>query len=178
MTIATPLPDSSVEGAWQTVSIADLNGSAPQAARALLMRCCSSGPWAEQMAGLRPFSTVSQLLQAADHCWRACRVNAWLEAFAAHPRIGERSPDSWASQEQAGTMIAGPEVLDALRTANEKYESTFGYRFIVCAAGKSAQEMLLLLRQRLANTPNIEIRIAAEQQRQIMKLRLLKLLGQ
>jgi OHCU decarboxylase len=101
----------------------------------------------------------------------------WREAFAAHPRIGERSASTWARQEQSGTASASRESLDALAAANREYEERFGHIYIVCATGRSVDEMLAIARQRLENTPQDELKLAAEEQMKITKLRLMKLVG-
>lgn len=122
-------------------------------------------------------------METADRVWWELGPEDWLEAFRGHPKIGERaSADGaletrrWSSAEQSGTRGARADVLEALANANRTYEARFGYIFIVCAAGKSAEEMLALLDQRLQNDPGAEIRVAAEEQCKITRLRLEKLL--
>jgi allantoicase len=153
-----------------------LNALLPQKAEAELLRCCGSTAWARAMTARRPFRDQPALLAAADEIWRALAPHDWLEAFAAHPRIGERKADRWAMQEQADTATAGQDTLTALDEANRAYEDRFGYLFIVCATGKSTAEMLALLRERLDNTDETELQVAAEEQRKITALRLEKLL--
>jgi OHCU decarboxylase len=136
------------------------------------------------MAQLRPFSTVEQLLDSAGRVWEQLDETDWLEAFRQHPKIGEEKAaathasqsSEWAREEQAGTQGAVAKIVEALSDANRKYEDRFGFIFIVCATGKSAAEMLALLEQRLHNSPAAEIRIAAEEQSKITRLRLEKLL--
>jgi 2-oxo-4-hydroxy-4-carboxy-5-ureidoimidazoline decarboxylase len=82
----------------------------------------------------------------------------------------------WSLIEQAGVSSAGPDVRDRLAAANREYEARFGYIFIVCATGKSAEEMLALLERRMTHSPGDELAIAAEEQRKITRLRLGKLL--
>ena len=86
--------------------------------------------------------------------WRALDPPDWLEAFAAHPRIGERAADPWAAREQAGAAGAEPPSSSASRRANREYEARFGYIFIVCASGKTADQMLRIAEQRLTNDPH------------------------
>ncbi len=135
------------------------------------------------MAHLRPFPGPEKLLEAADRVWWELQPEDWLEAFRSHPRIGEKASARgsaqarrWSSAEQSGTRDARPELMEAVVKANRAYEARFGYIFIVCATGKSAEEMLALLEQRLQNDPGAEIRVAAEEQRKITRLRLEKLL--
>ena len=153
---------------------------------AVLMKCCGSTRWAERVAQRRPFEDVNNLLETADLVWRELEPVDWLEAFSHHPKIGEKgaatsqSPTAaaWSEQEQAGTRTAAEEALDELATLNRAYEERFGFIFIVCATGKATEEMLALLKERLGNDPDAEVRIAAEEQRRITALRLRKLLEQ
>jgi allantoicase len=148
--------------------------SFPEAETALLA-CCGSRAWARRMAAGRPFRDRADLVKMSDGIWWSLGSEDWLEAFRAHPRIGEKG-GRWATQEQAGTRGARPEVLSELAEANRRYESRFGHIFIVCATGKSALEMLTLLQERFGNDPDAELRVAAEEQRKITNLRLEKLL--
>ncbi len=154
----------------------------PQAAAALLA-CCGAKNWVQQMLKQRPFRSVDLLRRAADETWWSLTEKDWLEAFAAHPRIGEKPSKKqaavsrqWSEQEQAATRGGNAKTLSELREADRAYEARFGYIFIVCATGKTAEEMLALLRQRLQNEPDKELRVAAEEQRRILQLRLEKLL--
>lgn len=162
-----------------------LNGLESEAARAALLSCCGSRRWAEQMLAERPFDDMHELLLTADHVWWSLDATDWLEAFAAHPKIGEKKKvaepttfSRWSEEEQAGASRAAEATQSALAEANHDYERKFGYIYIVCATGKSAEEMLKLLRERLHNEPDTELRIAAEEQRRITHLRLRKLLNQ
>jgi OHCU decarboxylase len=166
------------------LSLDQLNGLQAEDARNLLLRCCGSTEWARRMVERRPFHTLVELESAADEVWRNLDGADWLEAFAAHPRIGERevpaaaaATSGWAVQEQSGAREATSETLARLAAANREYEDRFGYRFIVCATGKSAAEILVMLEQRLPNSADVELAVAAEEQRKITQLRLNKLLN-
>lgn len=150
-----------------------------------LMRCCGSLRWATVMASSRPFRSELDLFEAAERVWESLTREDWLEAFGHHPRIGDvdslrtkfASTRTWASNEQAGTAVASDDVLTALAEGNRTYEERFGYLFIVCATGKSADEMLAILRDRLDNDPKTELQVAAREQGKITRLRLEKLLS-
>ena len=154
-----------------------------QAAEALA-RCCGARAWVESMLGERPFRDEPALFAAADSAAVALRPEDWREAFAHHPKIGDleslrrrfATTAAWASGEQAGASGASPRTLARLAEDNRAYEEKFGYIFIVCATGKSADEMLAALEGRLENSPETEIVIAAAEQRKITRLRLEKLL--
>ena len=167
------------------MTLAELNGLDEDAATHELLRCCGSTRWAREMAGARPCTSVEAVTAAADTIWTGLDRADWLEAFAAHPQIGSsgsggsggsRGDAVWSDAEQAGTASASTDVLARLVEANREYEARFGYIFIVCATGKSAEEMLQLLEGRLDNDPLIEVRVAADEQRKITRLRIAKLL--
>jgi len=163
-----------------------LDALAERDALAAFLRCCGSRRWAEAMARGRPHGDEATLLAAAERAFAPLARADWLEAFSHHPRIGERGAlaerfaqtAGWSSAEQAGVASAGEDVLDALLQANRDYEERFGYIFIVCASGKSAGEMLALLRERLPNQTEAELEIAAAEQRKITAIRLKKLLSE
>jgi 2-oxo-4-hydroxy-4-carboxy-5-ureidoimidazoline decarboxylase len=159
---------------------ARLDAASETNARAFLMVCCASTRWVERMLARRPFRTSVRLHSIAREEWFALAPDDWREAFGHHPRIGDRDSlrarfprtAHLSDDEQRGVARASDETLDALAAGNREYEEKFGYIFIVCATGKSAEEMLRMLHARLRNDPQYEIRIAAEQQAQITALRL------
>ena len=157
------------------------NGADNDTALASLMSCCASHRWALSVATLRPFKDEETLFTIADFIWNKMQEPDWMEAFRAHPRIGERKPaqasaqsKEWSSQEQAAIHSSHAEILAELASENLRYEKQFGFMYIVCATGKSAEEMLAILQTRLANDRHTELREAAEQQRQITQIRLRK----
>jgi OHCU decarboxylase len=155
----------------------DLNALSEDAATAEFLLCCGSTRWATRMAASRPFTSVEGVLEAGDDVWQSLDAADWLEAFAAHPKIGERTASAWAAQEQSGVRGATAEVRDGLGRGNQRYQERFGYIFIICATGKTSGEMLSELERRLTNTADDELRIAAEEQRKITRIRILKLLS-
>ena len=152
-------------------------------ARRLLTACCGSTRWVERMLERRPFRSRERLLESARDIWFGLDRPDWLEAFSHHPKIGDlgalrarfASTGHLSEKEQAGVTGASGETLNALAAGNSEYESRFGYIFIVCATGLSADEMLERLRRRLTNHPEKEIGIAAQEQAKITELRLIKL---
>lgn len=132
------------------------------------------------MMARRPFGTDKKLLFAARVEWFGLTEADWLEAFSHHPRIGDRdalaarfpATHDLSSKEQAGAGAAPADIIDALAQANQQYVDRFGFIFILCATGKSAEEMLRLLRERLPNDRTAELRVAAEEQAKITALRL------
>jgi allantoinase len=153
-----------------------LNALPAEEAQVALRRCCGSTRWAAAMTSARPFAGITALEESADAIWGSLSREDWLEAFAAHPKIGQQSASRWSRQEQAAAANAAESVLERLAALNVQYEEKFGYIYIVCATGKTAPEMLAILERRLQQDPAAEIREAAEQQRRITRLRLRKLL--
>jgi allantoicase len=159
-----------------------LNALPPTQAREELLYCCGSTRWASEMVDSRPFASAEALLRVAGTLWSEFDEDDWREAFGAHPRIGESTlgddtHSRWSSAEQAGTHDATEATLAALRQANDQYEDRFGHVFLICASGRTADEMLSALGHRLKNEPEHEVKIAAEEQGKITLLRLRKLLA-
>ena len=158
------------------------NNAPLEAGASQILSCCGSIAWAREMAARRPFSDEAALMAASDQAWRHLTESDWMEAFNSHPRIGESNPPhasvqpslAWAIEEQKEVADAGAPVKIALGEGNREYERRFGRIFIVCATGKSAAELLEILRRRLQNDAGTELYEAAEQQRQITRIRLKK----
>lgn len=166
-------------------SINRLNELPADNARAEFLKCCGSTRWAQAMTAVRPFRAIDDLLAKADRAWWSLDKEDWLEAFRAHPKIGEQKAGaaqseqarSWSEQEQSAVSRATAEVMSALAAGNREYENRFGFIYIVCATGKSSAELLTILQARLGNDTETELRNAAEEQRKITCLRLEKLLN-
>ena len=171
----------------------ELNALDRRAAEDELLRCCGSERWAREMAVRRPWANFEAMAEDADTIWRGLSTIDHLQAFMAHPRIGAtggsaevgaaedavRPGDaSWSSQEQSRVVAAGDDLRARLAAANDGYQARFGFIFIVCAAGKSAEEMLVIVDERLTHSREEELRIAAEEQRRITRLRLKKLVSE
>ncbi|MGQ0537419.1 MAG: 2-oxo-4-hydroxy-4-carboxy-5-ureidoimidazoline decarboxylase [Gemmatimonadaceae bacterium] len=155
------------------------------AAAETLLSCCGSTRWVRELVRRRPYESLAALLAAADAVWSRAAPNDWLEAFAQHPRIGAAPPPGaagedrsrrWSLAEQAQVALADAPTRADLADANRAYEARFGHVFLVFASGKTARDMLRLLRERMGNTPERELEIAAEEQRKITGARLAKLL--
>lgn len=165
-------------------SIKRINELSEAQAIAEFLKCCGSAVWARQMSDGRPFSNSNELASKADEIWWSLTEQDWLEAFRAHPKIGEKKAaaaqsaeaEAWSAQEQSESERAAAETKTALAEGNREYEERFGFIFIICATGRSAEEMLAALNSRLHKDRPSELRVAAEEQRKITQLRLQKLL--
>jgi len=156
--------------------LARLNGLAAAAAELELASCCGSSAWARALAAGRPFAEEADLFAAAERVWWGLASEDWREEFAAHPRIGAPAAGLAAAEQAAAREAAAP-VLAALAAANRAYEARFGHVFLICATGKSAEEMLAALEARMGNDPEEELRVAAAEQAKITRLRLRRLLA-
>ena len=164
---------NAILSAWNACGEAD--------AMEAMIACCGARRWAAAMVALRPIASVDELTAAADNAWSRMEEADWMQAFACHPRIGERNAAhasarsaAWSSQEQASTASAAERVLAELAEGNALYQQRYGFTYIVCATGKTAEEMLAILKRRLTSDRATELREAAEQQRQITQIRLRK----
>lgn len=162
------------------MTIDELNRLSAEDAAEHFFRCCGCRAWASGMAGARPYRDLAGVHEKAESLWAMSSRADWLEAFTAHPRIGDvnslrakfANTKAWASGEQSGVDAAAEATLNALAAGNTEYEAKFGFIFIVCATGKSADQMLEILRGRLPNDAEREVRIAAGEQMKITHLRI------
>ena len=166
------------------MTVDELNAMPPADAARELVACCGSSKWVDGMIARRPFETLDDVLDAADDVWWPLGPGDWREAFAHHPRIGERASAAqeserasrWSAGEQSAVAQADDRVRAELAQINRDYEHRFGFIYIVCASGKTPEELLEIARARLVHDADTELRIAAEEQRKITRLRLEKLL--
>ncbi len=166
-----------------SAGIAKLNAMTAADAHAAFRRCCGSSAWADAMVAARPFEDGSAVLRIGERVWWGLAEVDHREAFAAHPKIGEaKVPASgdaaWSRDEQKAAGSGTARTMAELATANRDYEAKHGFIFIVCATGRTADAMLADLRTRLGNPAELELRMAAEEQIKITRLRLAKLIGE
>ena len=158
------------------MTLEELNGLPPDRAAAEFTRCCGSARWARTMTNERPFADADALAAAAHRVWSSLAAADWLEAFSAHTRIGGETTSRWSAEEQSAASSAPRDARDRIARGNFQYEQRFGYTFIVCATGRLAGEILASLEERLGNSVDNELIVAAEEQRKITELRLRKLI--
>jgi len=162
-----------------------INHAGEADAESMFRDCCGSAEWARRMTTSRPFVSDRELIETAGAIWYGLETADWLEAFSAHPKIGETRAASsqdtrsakWSEGEQAGMNSADAPLRQELAVANREYYEKFGFIFIVCATGKSAEEMLEHCRVRISNERETEIAIARSEQQKITEIRLKKLLS-
>ena len=174
------------------MTLQEFNGLKKEAAKAELLKCCDSQKWASLMMEGFPFDSDEDLQNKAATIWyHECKEEDWVEAFRQHLKIGGLSPllpegdsgvglattKAWAAAEQSGVKQANAEMTERLARGNKEYEEKFGFIFIVCATGRSAEEMLAILESRLINDYDEEIKIAMSEQNKITQIRLKKLIN-
>lgn len=165
-------------------NLAWLNELPVTKAQAAFLDCCGSREWAKAMTAARPFPMLENLFMTAERIWFSLPIADHLEAFAAHPMIGsnksaptqKKQSAKWSEGEQVGIDFAAAGTRDTLAEANRLYEERFGFIFIVCATGKTTEEMLAICNARLRNSIKTELQIAAEEQQKITEIRLTKLI--
>jgi OHCU decarboxylase len=158
--------------------LARFNSVSGEEAETRLHSCFPNHLWAARVAGGRPHRDLNALLEAAESAWSELAPSDWLQAFQAHPRIGERGGHEPArsESEQSRVMQGSDATLEALAAENRLYEDRFGHVFLIAAAGKSADEILQALRVRMNNDPRTELDVAAHEQRKITRMRLEQLI--
>lgn len=151
------------------MNLESFNALPTTAALGELQACCNAPRWAAVVAAGRPYASVEALLAAADEALTDADLDP---AMAGHPRIGDRTATGRSQREQSGVAAAGAAVLDALAAGNREYEGRFGHVYLVCASGRSAEDLLATLRSRLANDPATERKVALGELAAINRIRL------
>src|SRR5947207_12851767 len=142
----------------------EVNALDEESAARTLQRCCGSSRWARAMVRTRPFPSAAAMMDLGDAVWVSLDAADWFEAFAAHPRIGEGPAGvgssetrnaRWEGDEQSGARLADGDARRRLAEGNGLYEARFGYTSVVCATGKSAEQMLQVRCARLKDAPHV-----------------------
>ncbi|AJQ92136.1 2-oxo-4-hydroxy-4-carboxy-5-ureidoimidazoline decarboxylase [Gynuella sunshinyii] len=166
------------------MTISEINSLGNEALTKLFTQCCAAQRWVVQMVAGVPYQDADDMKNRAVSYWQQMNEDDWMEAFLAHPMIGdvqslrEKYADtlSLAANEQSSTHGAADHVLKQLATYNSKYLDKFGFIFIVFASNKTAEQMLDLLLKRIHNNRDVELKNAADEQLKITLLRIEKLL--
>lgn len=165
------------------LSVDTFNLLPDQAAADLLRDCCSSARWAGLVAAGRPYAGLADVLAASDAAVDRLDEADLREALAGHPRLGDRrvlepaGEHGWSGREQAGVRSADEASRAALQAGNAEYERRFGHIYLACATGRSAGDLLGLLRERLGHEPGQEWRVVAAELAKINQIRLRKVLA-
>jgi allantoicase len=173
------------QAADRLTGIARLNHLSRKQAAGALYDCCGSKKWVERVLARRPFADPSALLDTAEEAFGSLGRKDWMTIFRSHPAIGAKkaagkqtaNARKWSAGEQSVAQETSLETLAVMAAANEDYEATFGHVFLICATGKSSEQILKSLQERRGHDAETEMRIASQEQRKITRLRLEKLLG-
>jgi 2-oxo-4-hydroxy-4-carboxy-5-ureidoimidazoline decarboxylase len=165
------------------INLSYINSLSEAQAQEAFFNCSGSPVWAKTMVSSRPFASEEEIKNKSALAWGTLSHSDWLQAFASHPKIGDKeslrkkfaATAHWAANEQGGVDNASEQTIERLALLNEQYEARFGYIFIVCATGKTAEQMLAILEERLPHEPDGEFDIACDEQKKITQLRLEKL---
>jgi 2-oxo-4-hydroxy-4-carboxy-5-ureidoimidazoline decarboxylase len=164
-------------GRGRPINLTSLNALPAGLARQQLLACCSSARWAAEVESGRPYASADDLLASSDAALAGLAPADLERALAGHPRIGERrGADDRSRREQAGVLGADPATIQALAEGNEEYERRFNHIYLVCATGRSAADLLALLRERLGNDPSTEWDVVRRELAKINRIRLAGLL--
>jgi 2-oxo-4-hydroxy-4-carboxy-5-ureidoimidazoline decarboxylase len=160
----------------ERVNLETFNALPAEVARTHLLACCSSERWAHDVTSGRPYASVGDVLARSDESVARLDQGDLEQALAGHPRIGAGSAAGWSRREQAGVQAADQATIQALADGNEAYEQRFGHIYLVCAAGRGAEELLALLRERLGHDLATEWGIVRRELGKINRIRLRRLL--
>lgn len=175
--LVTSTPATAPDGTPEGIGLPAFNAMPAGQAREVLLGCCRAAGWAGKVSADRPYPSLGALLARAGAALTDEDVS---EALAGHPRIGDAraaTKSAWSSGEQAAVSGSGDAVLADLAAGNRAYEERFGHIYLVCATGRSAAELLGILRERLQNEPEAERQVMRDELRKINELRLTKLIG-
>jgi 2-oxo-4-hydroxy-4-carboxy-5-ureidoimidazoline decarboxylase len=151
--------------------------------RPQLLRLTAAPDWADALLAGRPYADLDDLLQASDRIIIGLPEAQVDAALAGHPRIGEKAADldeesaARSAREQAGMARADASVQEAMARGNARYEERFGRIYLVAAAGRSAEDLLGYLEQRLGNDPAVELDVVRRELARITRLRLTDMLA-
>lgn len=156
--------------------LARFNALAEQAALAPLHEACASTTWARGLLAGRPYATAEELYAASDAATAALTAADLDEAMAGHPPIGRPRPGDPASAREQSGMTGAPEALKAeMLELNLAYQEKFGHVFLICATGRTGEQMRDAVRERLGNAPGREREIVRTELGKINRIRLARL---
>ena len=163
------------------IRLLELNSSDPSTLKSLFKQVCHSDAWAEAMSQSGPFTDLEDLLKKGEAQWSKCGEADWRQAIDGHPRIGEKQEGKslaaqWSKGEQSQATAPEGTTMEKLKNVQDQYYEKFGFIFLICATGKSKSEILSAAEIRLGNNETEELKNVAQEQGQIIQLRLEKLL--
>ena len=154
-----------------SLTLTEFNTAEAGDVRPALIACLAVPRWVDAVLAGRPYTDLDALRAAADLPLRDDEIR---QAMAAHPRIGEKPRQLGTEAEWSRSEQSGVDNADEFAAANAEYEAKFGHVYLVCASGRSGDELLKVLRERLGNDPATELAVAGRELLKIAELRLAK----
>ncbi|MCX5040233.1 2-oxo-4-hydroxy-4-carboxy-5-ureidoimidazoline decarboxylase [Streptomyces sp. ARC32] len=159
--------------------LARFNTLEESSARAELLEACAATAWARHLLTARPFATLEDLYAAGDAAMAELTAEDLAEAMAGHPPIGRPKPgDPTSSREQAGMAGAAEELKAEMLELNLAYQEKFGHVFLICATGRTGEQMRDAVKERIGNSPEQEREIVRTELGKINRIRLTRLVEQ
>ncbi|MFF4905995.1 2-oxo-4-hydroxy-4-carboxy-5-ureidoimidazoline decarboxylase [Streptomyces sp. NPDC001260] len=156
--------------------LARFNALQEPAAHAVLHEVCASTAWAKRVLAARPYTTTDDLYAAGDAAMAELTTADLEEAMAGHPPIGRPRPgDPTSAREQRGMAGASEELRAQMLELNLAYQDRFGHVFLICATGRTAEQMRDAVAERLGNSPEREREIVRTELGKINRIRLARL---
>ncbi|MFF8026080.1 2-oxo-4-hydroxy-4-carboxy-5-ureidoimidazoline decarboxylase [Streptomyces sp. NPDC007896] len=156
--------------------LARFNALEEHAAQAALHEACASTAWVRALLARRPYTTPDDLFAASDAAMAELTAEDLAEAMAGHPPIGRPKPgDPTSSREQRGMAGATAELKEEMLELNLAYQERFGHVFLICATGRTGEQMRDAVKERIGNSPEREREIVRSELGKINRIRLARL---
>ncbi|GAA5078107.1 2-oxo-4-hydroxy-4-carboxy-5-ureidoimidazoline decarboxylase [Streptomyces sp. SID10815] len=157
--------------------LARFNALPDDAARAALREACAATAWAERLRAARPYADPEDLYAASDAAMAELTAADLAEAMAGHPPIGRPKPgDPTSAREQSGMAGASEDLKAEMLELNLAYQDKFGHVFLICATGRTGEQMRDAVKERIGNSPEQEREIVRTELGKINRIRLGRLL--
>ncbi|GAA4894701.1 2-oxo-4-hydroxy-4-carboxy-5-ureidoimidazoline decarboxylase [Streptomyces coeruleoprunus] len=159
-----------------TPGLARFNTSADSDALAALHEVCASSAWGSKLLAQRPYASAEELFRASDAAMAELTAEDLAEAMAGHPPIGRPKPgDPTSAREQSGMAGASEALKAEMLELNLAYQEKFGHVFLICATGRTGEQMRDAVRERIGHTPEEEREIVRAELGKINRIRLTRL---
>ena len=156
--------------------LARFNALEEHAARAALLEACASTAWAGRLLAARPYATADDLYTASDSAMAELTAADLAEAMAGHPPIGRPRPgDPTSAREQRGMSGASEDLKAEMLELNLAYQEKFGHVFLICATGRTGEQMRDAVKERIGNAPEQERETVRTELGKINRIRLARL---
>ncbi|MFD7697696.1 2-oxo-4-hydroxy-4-carboxy-5-ureidoimidazoline decarboxylase [Streptomyces sp. NPDC059805] len=156
--------------------LARFNALEEHTAHAALHEVCASSAWVRRLLAGRPYATPDELYRTGDAATAGLTAGDLAEAMAGHPPIGRPRPgDPASAREQRGMAGASEELKAEMLELNLAYQEKFGHVFLICATGRTGEQMRDAVKERIGNAPEQEREIVRAELGKINRIRLARL---